>query len=670
MDNGKARVVTGAIVAVAILFASSANIHGFPGGEGDGDKLPSACASCHSSPGSGIVNLTASTDNVSVNQSINVTATVTEQALTANGIVGVFLLKGPAGTQESVTKDGWKIVRDPNGGARNYVEKGGLSPGVPVTFTWALDAPPATGNYTLYANVKHGGEGSRSETSASLNITVSLPQIVESAPPVIGEPAFPVRARIGSVQNISARMTDDREGVLSASVHYRLTGNADFTEGAMARTEGTELDGNWSLGISVGPAPGTFEFFLCATDGNHTTRRPADGTLAMTIVAPGLPEISAPALPERSEPLSTLNISARIFGRDHGIELAVVRYRMPGATDFATRQMGLANGTDHDGQWTVEIGTGPVPGVMELYLAATDGQNEARSPATGPYTILIIKPEGPALEVTAPAAVTIGSDPEVRVKASDRSGVIGVQVNFKRDGEATYRVAEMTLRSGNGTDGEWAASLPVGNATGNYSFFVVAQSSRSDSQSEPKTIKVLPDLYVTKMTFSKKGILVKEDVYISAVIENRGDKAVTGLTVHFLDLSYSVGDIRNIRLLGNVTVPANGHVTVKALWVPQVEGTRDIAVVLDPDGAFEEGNEENNELVTTVPVDLEPGIGVLLPIPSLGEVWVQLIVILGAGAAVVWSIFKGWARMEGQGGSGAGKGKGSGGRSRKPDQGV
>jgi hypothetical protein len=147
---------------------------------------------------------------------------------------------------------------------------------------------------------------------------------------------------------------------------------------------------------------------------------------------------------------------------------------------------------------------------------------------------------------------------------------------------------------------------------------------------------------------SKKGILIKQEVVISAVIENRGDRAVTGLTVQFLDRSYSVGYIQTIRRESNVTVAAGGKVTVRALWVPQVEGKRVIAVVVDPDNRAEEGNEENNELTTTVPVGLEPGMGVKFPIPSLGEVWVQLTVILGAAAMVGGSIFYGRMNREGQ----------------------
>ena len=642
MENSKARVVLGALVATFIIFGSTANILGFPGGVGDGNKLPSTCATCHGSPGTGTVGVAASKTDLKPGEAVDVTVTVTEQSLTGEGIAGVFLLKGPVGTLESVTADGWTIVKDPNGNTANYAERSGLSTGVAAQFKWALAAPTVTGTYSIYADVKHGGDGAVSETSVALSITVSPVVDQGSAAPVIGEPAFPVSVDIGSVQNISARMTDDREGVLSASVHYKTPGGADFTEGAMARLDGTALDGNWSLGVNVGAAPGQFEFYLTATDGNKTARNPASGAFAITVVSAGAPEIRAPLLADEVELNSKLNVSSRMTDTDPGVKLAVLRYRQPGAADFATVEMSLATGTGNDGLWSVEIGAGPTPGALELYLAATDGQYEARSPAAGYYTITVVKPEGPALEVSAPISVPFGSSPEVRARASDPSGVSGVQALFKQKDEAAFRVVEMTLRSGNAADGEWAASLPVGNATGEYRLVVVARSSRSDTRSEEQTVKVLPDLHVSSVTFSKKGIIVKNEVVVRAVIENRGDRDVTGLSVQFLDLSYAVGDVRFIRPMGNVTVPANGNVTLSAKWIPQVDGKRNIAVVVDPDNNVEEANEDNNQLVTQVPVGLEPGMGIRFPMPKLVDVWIQLTVVVGVAATVGGTIVYGY----------------------------
>jgi len=665
MKNKKASVVLGVLAATVVLLASASDILGFSNGTGDGDKLPSGCTGCHSSPGSGAVAVTASKENVKAGDGLNVNVTVTEQALTGNGEAGVFLMKGPAGTDESITADGWTIVSDPNGNKHNYIERGNLANGVIAIFAWALAAPAATGTFTLHAVVMHGGEGAVAESSAPLSITVT-PAGQASAPPAIREPALPVSAGIGSALNISTRITDDKEGVASASVHYRAPGGVDFTQSSMARTDGTSLDGNWSLRVNVGAAPGAFELYLTATDGTRTTRDPATGTYVISVEAPGAPEIQAPSLPGMTEPGSTLNITCGMIDSDPGVRLAVVRHRLPGDAGFTTTEMRLVNGTDRDGRWSAQIGTGQNPGVLELYLAATDGEQEARSPATGAYNIPIVKPEGPALEVSAPAAVTIGSQPEVRANASDPLGVVGVRVLFKRNDEATYRVADMTLRSGNATSGEWGAVLPASSAAGKYLFIVVARSPRSDSQSAERTIKLLPDLFVSGMTLSKKGIIVKQEVVISAVIENRGDRPVTGLSVHFLDQSYAVGDVQSIRHVSDVAIPAGGRATVKALWVPQVEGDREIAVVVDPDNRVEEGNEENNVLSTTVPVGLEPGMGIPMPIPSLGEVWVQLAVVAGIAVVAGGIILYGRKDKKRPGASGPGAERGQG-QTGRPD---
>jgi len=351
-------------------------------------------------------------------------------------------------------------------------------------------------------------------------------------------------------------------------------------------------------------------------------------------------------IPENAEPNSTLNISARMNGRASGVVLAVVRYRLPGATDFTTMEMARVNGTALDGIWQARIETGPVPGVLDIYIEATDGTVDTRSPASGSHAVQIVGPEGPALEVFAPSTVVYGGAPQVRAKASDKLGVLGVQIRFRQDGQSSYRAAEMTMRSGDDRDGEWSATLPAAMATGNISFFVVAKNPRADNQSAVGTIRVLADIYVSAVSLSKDDILVKQPGVLRAVIGNRGDREVTGLSVNFLDLSYPVGDIQQIRLFSNITVPANGQVTLKARWVPQVEGDREISVVLNPDGNVEDGNGENNEMRIVVPVGLEAGMGIRFPLPTLGDIWVQLVVIACIALIVAGSIVRGSMRRK------------------------
>jgi hypothetical protein len=331
---------------------------------------------------------------------------------------------------------------------------------------------------------------------------------------------------------------------------------------------------------------------------------------------------------------------------DNGVSLAVLRYRLPGAADFTTLVMKLANGTGNDGVWEAGLGTGEVAGGLELCLGATDGETDARSPAAGCHRITLVKPEGPSLEVSAPGEIALGSSPEVKAAVSDAGGVVGVQARFRLNGEGAYRTVEMTRRSGDARQGEWAASLPPADATGRYNFSVVARNSRSDNSSGERTIKVLPDLYVSSVTISKKHPVVKDRAVIRAVLGNRGDRAVTGLTVQFLDLAYSVGDLRHIGQLENVTVPPNAEVKVSADWTPQADGARELAVVLNPDRKVEEWDAENDELATTVEVGLEPGMGTRFPMPTLGDIWIQLTLVSGAAILVGGKLYLGVRALE------------------------
>jgi hypothetical protein len=643
LPGGKARFIAGTLAVLAVLASFAPGILGFPGGVGDGNKDPSTCASCHGTAGSGTVTVTAPSGEIHPGDAVDVTVTVTEQSLTGEGIAGVFLLKGNPGSQEPITVDGWTIVTDPNGNTNNYAEKAGISTGVATKFTWSLKAPAATGDYVIHADVEHGGAGPVMETSAPLTITVTPAGAGGSAPPVISQPELPASIQVGSTLNISTHITDDKEGVQSAAVFVRAPGATGFTQTPLALASGTAMDGTWSSVIDAGPAPGALELYITASDGTQESRFPADGSLTVTVSAPGLPAIEPPVLPAAVETGSMLNISARMTDSDNGVALAVLRYRLPGASDFATASLTLSQGTANDGTWTASINAGPAAGTLELWLEATDGTNDARSPASGTFAVAVTSPPGPAVEAFPPDSVTYGTVPEVRARITDISGASGVRVHYRHGSETADRTADMARVSGDERDGQWSALLPAANATGNWSFFVSARNARSEGRSAEVSFKVLPDLYVSGLKVSTKQLLVKKKVVLSAVIGNRGDRAVTGLSVNFLDQSYSVGDFRHLRVFTNLTVPANGLLELRASWTPMVDGKRTLAVVLNPDGKVEEGNLTNDRMTATVAVSLESGMGIRFPIPKPADLQVQLIVIC-LGAAILGTRIFLWQR--------------------------
>jgi hypothetical protein len=655
MKNGKSSFVAGVLIALLLVLSSATQILGFPNGATDGDKLFSSCSGCHGAAGAGTVTVAASAGTVEPGATIDITVTVTEPALGDSGLAGVFLLKGPAGTQESPTADGWAIVRDPNGGTHNYVEKGKLSAGAAVPFVWTLTAPAAAGTYSVYATAVHGGSGAVSESSTAATITVAAAPAPADTPPVIEPPVLPAAVMVGTVQDIHVRIIDATDGVKAARIHFTHPGSRDAGEASLALEEGTPQDGIWSAPLDVGQKPGSLELYVTATDGNGSARAPADGSFIISVVAPGAPEISAPELPASVETGSLLGVSAPMKDSDGGVKLAVLRYRLPGAADFSTVQMALAEGTPGSGRWTAEVAAGPEPGALALSIEATDGTNDVSWPAAGPFSVPVVRPPGPTVEVEAPASAPCSGQIEIRARAADPGGVAGVKVHYRPEGERAYIVSDMARLSGDARDGEWSAVLPAIEATGSCVFFVVAQGARAETRSADMAIDILADIYVLAPVFSENRLVVKKEVVISAVVGNCGDRPVSGVTVRFLDMSYSVGEARIIRSVTGLTVPAEGQVTVTAKWMPQAEGNRKIAAVVSQDGKATDGNAQNDRAETTAKVALESGMGVKFPIPSPGDMWAQLAVIAVAGTVVCAGLFYGLLSQEKRGRRRAGK---------------
>ncbi len=99
------------------------------------------------------------------------------------------------------------------------------------------------------------------------------------------------------------------------------------------------------------------------------------------------------------------------------------------------------------------------------------------------------------------------------------------------------------------------------------------------------------DLYL-----SSENITENKKVNIHAIVHNTGSAAAEDVKASFFE---------NDELIGNKTknqIPADESREMIMEWIPTVEGTRTIKVVLDPDGDIEEINEFNNELSMEVTV--------------------------------------------------------------------
>ncbi|MFQ6106309.1 MAG: hypothetical protein ACE5QF_01790 [Thermoplasmata archaeon] len=207
--TGKERIpalVILALVVVQILLIGG--VSSFSGGAGDGKFSYGGCV-CHTGEprrGSGIVEIWASTLTPEPNEEVTVIVNVTEDLLSSQLIIGVFLLKSMTGSDsDQPSTDGWRIVTDPNGATNNYVKKTSPGEGSTVSFEWLLLAPFSGGTYNLTARVHHGGNSDPwfEEAEALTFVVTGLPQEATNMTLVA-----PAEVQRDESFTISARLTD------------------------------------------------------------------------------------------------------------------------------------------------------------------------------------------------------------------------------------------------------------------------------------------------------------------------------------------------------------------------------------------------------------------------------------------------------------------------------
>ena len=152
--HSRAAIVT----IIAILLATGASVAN-PAGNGDANRDYTCGGSCHgdpalSTPSDGTVTVSVdSTTFTGTATAVHVTAS--GMSLSANRLLGVFLLGSVDGNGDHPEDHGWNIVQDPNGGTYNYVEVVVPTSGS-VTLTWVMLAPQTTGSVNLFVATHHG----------------------------------------------------------------------------------------------------------------------------------------------------------------------------------------------------------------------------------------------------------------------------------------------------------------------------------------------------------------------------------------------------------------------------------------------------------------------------------------------------------------------------------
>jgi len=153
----KSRIIV--LMIIIILLSSTNTTVGNPGGNGDDNRDFTCGGSCHgdpslSQPSDGIISIQVD-DNIFAGTAVAVHVTASDMSLSNNRILGVFLLSSLNGNGDQPNDHGWRIIQDPNGGTKNYVETIVPTSGT-VTLTWVLTAPEQIGAQNLYAEINHG----------------------------------------------------------------------------------------------------------------------------------------------------------------------------------------------------------------------------------------------------------------------------------------------------------------------------------------------------------------------------------------------------------------------------------------------------------------------------------------------------------------------------------
>ena len=153
----RSRILLVLALLVPIILAAAPLTNARLGGEGSGIRQYDCGSSCHVTPSTAVVTMSA--PSLTVEKGGSVTVTVSVSGGNSGPILGVMLVASLSPDPSSLpSAAGWTITADPSGsGTNNYYEISSYA-GL-VSLQWSLTAPLTDGNYPLFARVHHGGGG-------------------------------------------------------------------------------------------------------------------------------------------------------------------------------------------------------------------------------------------------------------------------------------------------------------------------------------------------------------------------------------------------------------------------------------------------------------------------------------------------------------------------------
>ncbi len=181
MRRGRILLALALLVSITVVIAPS--IGALIGGVGSGQEQYDCGSSCHVTPSSAVVTISAS--NLIVEKGGSVTVSVSVSGGNSGPILGVMLITKLDPVPASIpSAAGWTITADPSGsGTDNYYEI--TTYAGQVSLQWSLTAPQTEGVYSLFARVHHGGGGEPQFANTAVGLSFTVGAAVISEPPVV-----------------------------------------------------------------------------------------------------------------------------------------------------------------------------------------------------------------------------------------------------------------------------------------------------------------------------------------------------------------------------------------------------------------------------------------------------------------------------------------------------
>jgi hypothetical protein len=234
------------LLMVVLVPENTAN----PGGEGDSNRDFACGGACHGDPGlsgpsSAVLTISADRSETYVGGPLTVTVSAHGMELSARKLVGIFLLTGTHGVDDTPQAAGWTIASDGEGGAGNYVEARVINSAGVATAQWSLRAPQIEGDYRLITSIHHGGDGVARLALDEVGILISVGPVPENQPQISAGWAPPTNTQVGETVRISVPAVN----ATSASLEWKTT---DGTAGSLPLIA-SEDDWSGSLPTPLSP---------------------------------------------------------------------------------------------------------------------------------------------------------------------------------------------------------------------------------------------------------------------------------------------------------------------------------------------------------------------------------------------------------------------------------